>query len=279
MKFLIRGDSGEAVFWKFEGFGAYGGVESLESPQRKNFGAGLKVHLPERLGKLLGLSAIRWVDGIPLSRSSNRQDLLEMVANYLLARRVKFRSTSEFHHGMERLKKILFWNVTEGLGDEFAMLCKPWVETSWKPIQFAYGDGHMAPWEWIQTRDGLIFKTDYWGNQCDQTLIGPQAYLWDAAGVLVEWRLESESRGIFQAALREGDPGFDQSLLHFHQLAYAAFKMGVVSDSLSERKQNDDETNRLWEAFEYYRETVAGLLGEQNSVESDGPMMEIAEVL
>jgi hypothetical protein len=279
MKFLIRGDSGEAVFWKFEGFGAYGGVESLAPPECGHFGAGLKVHLPERLGKLLGLSAFRWIDGNPLSRSSNRHGLLKMIANYLLARRVKFRSTSEFHHGMERLKKILFWNVTEGLGDEFAMLCKPWVETSWKPIQFAYGDGHMAPWEWIQTKDGLIFKTDYWGNQCDQTLIGPQAYLWDAAGVLVEWRLDSESREIFQSSLREADPGLDQSLLHFHQLAYAAFKMGVVSDSLSERKGSDDETNRLWEAFEYYRETVASLLGEQKSVESDGPVMEIAEVV
>lgn len=61
--------------------------------------------------------------------------------------------------------------------------------------QPGYGDGRLAPHEWIRSPDGRIHKVDNHGHAGDHTWVGRQPLAWDLAGAEVEWGLDARRAG------------------------------------------------------------------------------------
>jgi hypothetical protein len=122
-----------------------------------------------------------------------------------------------------------------------------------------YGDGRMAPHEWVRSSDGKIFKTDCTGHDNDHTFIGKQTIYWDIAGAIVEWNMNSSSAEQFVAnCARAGLPTREEQLV-FYQLAYSAFRLGfcTLNQSLT---GDDQEKQRLRAAAEYYGMLLSRLI-------------------
>ena len=91
--------------------------------------------------------------------------------------------------------------------------------------EFCYGDGRMAPYEWLH-HEGRLLKMDVWGHEWDHTCVGRQSYLWEVAGAAVEWRMNRSARMELLKRLNA-----DDASLRSYTAAYCAFKLGLLSFS------------------------------------------------
>ncbi len=121
----------------------------------------------------------------------------------------------------------------------------------------SYGDGRMAPHEWVQDGAGKLWKLDGVGHEIDHTLIGRQSVLWDIAGAITEWGMDARNRAIFLKSI-EGY-GIDVSLaaLEFYRCAYVAFRLGYVSMAMAGAEPG--EQARLRRDYEFYQTVGEGL--------------------
>ena len=253
-KFLCRTKSGFAVLWKFAGHGSFlrppEGVQSLSADQTQLV-----------LGFCNGFVALPWLDGKPLARADFSPQLLIQMAQHIIDFAGPRLAASEAKPAIDRIADMLICNSKEALGDEargvLENLREPALELEVLPT---YGDGHLAPHEWIRTRSGKTVKTDNFGHDVDHTVIGRQPILWDIAGLMMEWSLDSTNRDLLITAMSQRGIEVKLEGLRFYCAAYAAFRMGQCV--LCAEFCNGKEKGRLCAAAEYYRSHLANLIAE-----------------
>jgi hypothetical protein len=264
-KYLCTTRSGRRVLFKFEGLcGAPGDVattaELVESQLAERSSRGWT---PEPLGVVNGFVATRWVAGVPLGLEDCSPDLLRHIGQYIAAMSGLGLNVEQYEASTSRLAEMLYWNTWEALGEEVAERTRHRVDDSRASgYSFgSYGDGRMAPHEWIRSHDGRLVKADSAGHAWDHTCIGAQPVAWDIAGAIVEWGLDEEgSRTLLEAFYEAGGDPIPPAALTFYRMAYAAFRAGQCHMCANMAAHDPAEQARLWAAYDRYKEQLAALL-------------------
>jgi hypothetical protein len=239
MKFLCTAKSGASILWKFTGL--------HNVPQIVN----RSEYTLSPLRWFHGFVAFPWIDGTPLSIADGCDpEIVRQIGQHIAAISKPPLSPSDQLESVERIRHMLYWNTQEAFGNGMA-------NNFSDPIPCpAYGDGRLAPHEWIRSRTGQITKVDAMGHNSDHTIVGRQPIYWDIAGAMVEWQLHSPQ--LLLASLEECGIVLKPDVLKTYQMAYAAFRMGQAS--LCAQAGDADEAGRAQEAFGNYRAQLRELL-------------------
>jgi hypothetical protein len=167
----------------------------------------------------------------------------------------------EQRDSLNRLAAMIHWNTKTILGEAYAQLAPRYTGQISLAIP-AFGDGDMAPHNWIESRDSKIFKTGGLVHDTDHSIVGRQSLLWDVAGAIIEWKLNWPSAKKLISALRNQSIAFQPAALHFHLLAYAAFRLAQTQICRNSNSQNSRERKRLYSAFKFYRAYLVSLLSK-----------------
>jgi len=261
-KYRVSLTNGASVLWKFAGIQ----TEQLLSALKQRAKAGWT---PEPLVSAFGFVALPWIDGTPLTVADGADpDILALVGHYLAQAAGPPLSSEEQVTSFHRLREMLYWNVWESLGEDAAETMKLRGEAI-LPLTDAraYGDGHLAPHEWLRTPDGRIWKTDSAGHDADHTVIGRQPLAWDVAGAWVEWELDNaRAQRLLKAFQDAGGSEIKAATLTFYRMAYTAFRVGQTSLCAGMAAQDPDEQARLWQAYGRYKAELARLMEEPHPV-------------
>ncbi|HEX8229879.1 MAG TPA: hypothetical protein VF826_11285 [Chloroflexia bacterium] len=264
-KYLCTTRSGRRVLFKFEGLcGAPGNMATTAELVESRLGErSAQGWTPQSLGVINGFVATEWAAGRPLSTEDCSPPLLRHIGRYIAAVAGPSLSAEQCKASTERLAEMLYWNTWEALGEEVAertRTCAGALRASGYGSG-SYGDGRMAPHEWIHTREVRILKSDSAGHAWDHTCIGAQPVAWDIAGAIVEWRLDEEgSRTLLEAFYSAGGESIPISALAFYQMAYAAFRAGQCHMCANMAAHDPAEQERLWSAYDLYKKQLGALL-------------------
>jgi hypothetical protein len=252
-KILVSLDSGEAVLWKFAGLaclpiGLTGTESAFRELHRRAEGGWSKPPLAHRFGFV----AQPWVAGRPLGPCDFNSSLWDYMLRYAEAVRQPPLETGQAAQSLDRIESMLQVNCREALGEDLedstrdlAATAREWgSDTSPQ----SYGDGRLAPHEWIRDPAGRIWKVDGVGHDWDHTVVGPQPWIWDLAGLLTEWHAEPQPRD-----------DVPPEVLRFYGAAYSAFRLGLLVES-SKSTSNPGETALFHQAISRYRESLLSWL-------------------
>lgn len=267
-KYLFTLATGDAVLWKFFGLGAWV-VPGLTTEDRMRNAAEMlrsKGWVPPLLSTFRGFMATPWVTGRRLTPSDNSEPpLIERLAEYIAYVTGPPLELPEHKAAIERLEEMVYANVTEAFDANTAAQVRFAAEParSFAP-SVTYGDGRLAPCEWVRTPTGGLVKTDYFGHDTDHTAIGKQSYLWDVAGALVEWELQTQERArLLEAFARQGMM-VDSAVLRFFEIAYRSFRLGQTSLCL-ELESCPQERSRLELDRDRHHGALAALLKQTSA--------------
>ena len=223
-KYLMTLNDRRRALWKFTGFTAALHHAISREP----------IQLVPSLCACHGFTMQPWIEGERLRAGHADDELLEKLADYIASAAQPAASRDARLASARRLGEMLFWNAKELLGEDTAKECHAFTESA---ISFTdshappcYGDGRMAPHEFIRTANGEIFKSDAGGHDSDHTMVGQQSVLWDVAGTTIEWRFKDLVRGHFCEAMGR-HVLFNEDVLRFYCAAYAAFRAGLFAMS------------------------------------------------
>lgn len=257
MKFLCTRPDHTAVLWKFHGFDSPDPF-SRDTPIDRSMSLAADGFVPAPLGQVHGFVAVPWIEGARLTRADAAEPaVLEHVARYLVRAAGPPLSDAETRASLTRLAGMLYWNTKEMLGEAAAEHARSWLrfaENAGAPR--TYGDGRLAPHEWIRTRTGQLLKTDHSGHDCDHTIIGRQSLLWDIAGVIVEWDLDWAGASPLLRSVEQDGISFNPNALTFYRMAYAAFRLGMTSPGAGQQPDGSPEQLRHQQAHDHYRRTL-----------------------
>ena len=264
-KYLCACPDGTQVLWKFAGLGAWAGNEATaaELALARSCSLADGNWAPQPLGFSHGFIAIPWVEGRRLTPAdANDAKVLRRVADYLTRSGGPALSPGEQARSVDRLREMARCNILEAFND-----CKcvevfdalPWSKDG---AAASYGDGRMAPHEWVRMRAGELVKTDVFGHAADHTVVGRQSALWDVAGVIVEWDLRPKAREKLLAWLSLFPLGAELRALRFYEIAYAAFRLGQTTLCLSLEPVESKESARLAAARYRYARALRDFLEE-----------------
>lgn len=244
---------GRSVLWKFEGLAPVGGwgpsgAERVYARWARLAEGGWTV---APLGTRLGFVAVPWVEGEPCRPEEGSPELLRRIGQYVAAGAGAPLSDAERVRAHGRLRELLYWNTWEALGEELAGVAGAWADRVGPAPEGEprYGDGRMAPWEWVREAGGRVVKVDTGGHAEDHTAVGAQSVLWDLAGAVVEWNLETPGR---EALLEGFGRAVDWERLAFYEACYAAFRMGVMQLCVG-GAPDEAERGRASKAYGWYR--------------------------
>jgi hypothetical protein len=263
-KFLHELADGRRLLWKFEGFSTVARSaepfpDSLNaSRQSENTG----IVRFSTVDHFHGFAAFPWIEGRSLYPSDLDSSMVSRLAEYILRSVGPELPHEEARAAVDRLAEMLFFNTRELLGENAVAQTSPLARAARsvaKPGP-SYGDGRLQPYEFIRDSQGVVFKTDWYGHDSDHTMVGEQSWLWDVAGLLVEWQPETAFRERLIAQLHVCEP-FDDDVLRFYCAAYAAFRAGVTS--FSEASASAADQLRIQRAKEFYRLALQHWLNDQ----------------
>jgi hypothetical protein len=257
IKYLSQDDK---MFFKFEGFGRYGGLAHQQASALAQAGFSPQVLRVEN-----GFAGYEWVRGRPLNRQDLSQVLLSRIAAYCAFRGKNFPAANP--------DSVLLSSMTQvNLGIEFGLkdlFCNLPVE---RPV---YPDCCMSPHEWLLTDDGQILKTDAVGHGEGHQLPGPADIAWDLAGAILEWKLSSvEAEFLLEEYQRfSGDratPRVSRYVLPYSVFRMARCRMGAAAMGCRR------EARYLYRLYKEYSQQVKGMLeglagGEMASLPSSLP--------
>lgn len=232
-KYRCQLADGRSILWKFEGLATFGarGLSGAEQAALQLARLAQERWTPAPLGTRAGFVATPWIDGVPCDAARNRSpELLHHLGSYIVACSGPTLTAEDEARAHERLRELLYWNTWEALGPEQAEAAGRWADRMGQPEsnEPAYGDGRMAPWEWLLV-PGRVLKLDAAGHAYDHTAVGVQSVLWDLAGVVVEWELDgAEQAALLEAYSGRGGVQVEVERLAFYQACYAAFRAGVM---------------------------------------------------
>jgi len=245
--------SGRSVLWKFAGLGT---SDAYISRLRQAASRGWTV-LPAATA--MGFVALPWIDGRPLQAKDAAPDVLAQIGGYIKSAALPALDADAMRSGVQRLGEMLYWNTREALGEEHAHRARALGHFEIDPAEIgAYGDGRLAPYEWLRTASGQLLKTDAAGHEADHTLVGRQSLIWDIAGAVIEWQLD----GAASASLLESmGIRVRPDILRLYLAAYAAFRIGQCT-LCGQTTPDSDEHIRLSGAVQTYRRQLLGILDQ-----------------
>lgn len=265
MKFRCSNSAGESVIWKFAGLGG-NGEETFTKATLKTISrhAEQDFTVPP-IGSFRGFVAMPWIQGRRLTTANAiNPAILKCIGDYILNSADRSWSHDEQIASVSRLAEMLFWNTKETLGDAAAERTRDWISAAESSqISVASGDGHLAPHEWVRFASPSgslkIFKTDSEGHDCDHTIVGSQPLLWDIAAAMTEWDLDFSAAAPLLQSIRRAQVPIDSEALTFYLMAFAAFRMGVMSLALSQTAEGSEHV-RIQNAFFFYQSKLANAL-------------------
>jgi hypothetical protein len=189
---------------------------------------------PRPVATLHGFVATRWVDGSPLRAGDADPALIARIGRYIAQSHGPRLRAEEHGAALERLESMLSANACEALGNAAGhrvreVFVRGALGDRDMAAHFprAYGDGHLAPHEWLRTQHGELVKVDSTGHADDHTIVGKQAIAWDIAAAAIEWKLPAPALerllGAYRAA---GGEALSPARITAYRLAYAAFRAG-----------------------------------------------------
>jgi hypothetical protein len=256
-KVLARGRSGRGILLKFAGFAwapspaapLLTRMEQQSQRLARLARAGLAV---APLASLHGWLAFPWVEGRRLRARDADRSLLELLRTHIAYAAGPPLSSQEAADACERLRMIVTCGARELLGERAADRAARAADAHARAIAHldaaSYGDGRLAPHEWIRTHCGVL-KVDAGGHDNDHTAVGRQPIWWDVAGAAVEWNLNDEAQHGLTHAF--GAPGAVVGA--YYRGAYAAFRAGVAHLCASFCAHDAPERQRFASAVAYYR--------------------------
>lgn len=273
-KYRVTLPDGTRVLWKFAGLATDAdGVDQAQSMYRQLRLQNETGWTPRPLGTAMGFVGVQWINAPPLTCTDTTPDILRHIGRYIAAIAAPPLAHEEHAASLTRLADMLYWNTWESLGEEHAVQTRAWSEraqnTKWLPSAPTYGDGRMAPREWVRVAHNTLMKTDSGGHDADHTIVGKQCWLWDIAGAIVEWQLkETEADVLIDAALgglKQVEQAmlpdfFTVDILTFYRMAYAAFRAGQTHLCAQMSGYDPAEQARLWQAYSRYKEQLRQLL-------------------
>ena len=167
-------------FFKFEGMGPRG--REVRERAFALAGAGFSPAVWDAGDGFLSYTA---VEGRHLRRQDVSPSLLEQIAHYCSFRASEF--TCAATHNSE-LGHMLEFNVQQEFGRDLKL--EPGQLSSPTPL---LADGRMQPYEWIESREGKLLKTDAISHGDNHFFPGPCDIAWDLAGTVVEWGLNAQA--------------------------------------------------------------------------------------
>lgn len=255
-KYRFTTREGRMILWKFAGLTspAGGGAGAAEAALDRTRLLAREGWTVAGLGTAMGFVAIPWLEGTPMRTSDLNAEAIRHIGRYVAAARGTELSASELLEDFERLTDMLYWNTREALGEAAAQRAREWSRHASRLIanqpMSSYGDGRLAPHEWVRTSSGRLIKTDCFGHDSDHTIVGRQSWLWDLAGAMCEWGLDDKPAALMLEAAGV-DPRLHE-LLTFHRMAYAAFRIGLCDVCCGDPV----ERARLDRASSRYRERL-----------------------
>ena len=263
-KYRCGSDRGTKILWKFVGLGAAyePGRTGAEFAVLKSEALAKAGFSPPPLGVFNGFIAMPWIDGSPLElRDASDDALFERIAQYAIRFAGPPLSPDEIVEAQDRLTAMIETNTREALGADWASLSveRANEDRELKVLQ-SYGDGHLAPHEWLRDARGSVFKTDCFGHDVDHTCMGKQSLLWDVAGFSIEWALPKARVENLLHIFNQQGVCVDDRTFEFYQLGYAAFRMGLCAVSADIVADERDKA-RLQSARKRYCQILLKLLG------------------
>jgi hypothetical protein len=265
-KYRCVGPNGRAVLWKFEGM-AYAerdaDGDAAYMAQKRLTARAADGWCPAPLGTAFGFVAVPWVEGERLMAADARSPgVVAHIGRYIASVAGAALTPEEQAESHSRIAETLYGNTHEALGVDAAERTKGLADAARAnapPI--TYGDGRLAPHEWVRDSNGRLWKTDSVGHDADHTCVGRQSVAWDVAGAMVEWSLADRQRAdLLTAYSQVGGPDVSAPALTFYRAAYTAFRLGMVTMA-AQANTDPAEGERLSRAIEQYRTTLAQCLG------------------
>jgi len=216
---------------------------------------------PPVLRSSLGFVGTRWIEGERLRQEDAGPEIIAHLSRYICRSAKPGLANGESRRSIEQLARMLRCNAEEALDKGF----HPEVDrlqaaaekfgTNW-----GYGDGRLAPHEWVRTDSGEVFKTDHDGHSCDHTIVGEQSFLWDVAGAIEEWELKGPRLKSFLNSFAGTHLKVEVRALHFYRCAYAAFWMGMFRLSAEQAMHDEEERERLVRAEKRFQRKLKRLI-------------------
>jgi hypothetical protein len=257
-KFLLRAGGGTWLL-KFVGLGREGARKLELARQLHAVG-----FAPEPAGYRHGFLVERWIEHARPLRpdSDDRPALIARLAAYIGFRASAF--PAEQGASLSQLLAMARRNTASGLNRHVAErldVWKPHIAEMQSQVRPVCTDNRLHAWEWLQTSDGTMLKTDAVDHHAAHDLIGCQDATWDIAGACIEFGLSDEEkaelcRGMEQLTKRR----VDRRLLAFSQLCYTAFQLGHWSLAAKALVGFPEEAQRTSAAAAAYARKLEQLL-------------------
>jgi hypothetical protein len=258
-KFLYRTASGDWLA-KFAGLGEHGAAKAGKAGMLAAAGFS-----PPVAGLRHGFLIEAWLgEGRRLNPAHHdRGRLLDRLARYLAFRGRQFPATTRDGASMADLLDMARTNGAEALGGEAGAVITERLENLSKaappgrPIAI---DGRLHAWEWVETPDGRLLKTDAVDHAFGHDLIGCQDIAWDIAGARVELDLTVEETAWLARAVERLDGGETPAArLALNEALYAAFQLGLWTVGLD---GDGDNRRRIGAHAERYRRALLAFAGQ-----------------
>jgi hypothetical protein len=214
---------------------------------------------PPVIGFRHGFLVEQWRDESPVRDVAqlDRERLVDTLARYIAYRAEHLQAAGDDGASVADLLCMTRVNAEEAIGRNAALRIEQRMRRAaasvarFRPVHI---DGRMHSWEWLQTGDGNLVKTDAIDHSRQHDLIGCQDPAWDVAAARIEFALTAAE---FDALLRRlagllgGTP--DQQLLETFSAAYPAFQLGLW---LSDHGLDPDDDRLVAAHVARYREAL-----------------------
>jgi hypothetical protein len=255
-KILLRTRDGTWLL-KFAGLGR-DGARKLELA-RQLYAAGFTA---EPAGWRHGFLVERWIEPCATIDQGHRARLVERLAEYIGFRAATFPAGQGA--SLRDLLAMARRNTTLALGDDFAERVAAWqpqLDDLQSEVRAVCTDNRLHPWEWLQTPDGKLLKTDALDHHAAHDLVGSQDVTWDIAGATVEFALsDEEADELCRIVARVVGRPVHRRLLALSERCYAAFQLGTWSLAAESLGAFPAEADRTRSAAVTYAATLKRFL-------------------
>jgi hypothetical protein len=228
------------LFYKFEGFGHFGGDIGKRASALAAAGLG-----PEYLGNESGFGIYRVRPGRRLTVRDLSPLLLRHLAAYCAFRMREFKADDSQPSAIDEMAR---WNWSLEFGESGDA-------PEFGPVEVEhriYCDAHMMPHEWLELPDGRLLKLDGASHGDDHFFPGPCDIAWDLAGTIVEWKLNGPEAEQFLEEYRSLSGDDARRRLPPYLRAYVSFRLGWCKMAALASAGCFDEP-LLWRDFERFR--------------------------
>jgi len=227
------------LFYKFEGFGHFGGDIGKRACALAAAGLG-----PAYLGNESGFGIYR----VSRGRGLKPHDLsgrLRHLAGYCAFRQREFKADDSQPSAIDEMAP---WNWSLEFGESGDSPGFAPVEVEHR----VFCDAHMMPHEWLELGDGRLLKLDGAAHGDDHFFPGPCDIAWDLAGTIVEWKLTGPEAEYFLEEYRRLSGDDARRRLPPYLRAYVSFRLGWCKMAALASAGSFDEP-LLWRDFQRYR--------------------------